>query len=565
MKKKTKKYNTGGPLIKSPPKDTTRVDPRKLATVTTPQRVSVKGNDGETSSKSKSFDRFRERSLGGDIIKTGVSFIPGVGQILAPIAGLIDNELEKDKASLMQPEPKLNINKNPFGQLALGGIINDQFKQYNTGSHESGNDLTIDETGDANPQGQNSVQNDENAYEVNGKPYIMSDKLTNPKTGNKINKDASLINKKYPKARFIIDQKNALDLEMKALSAINDVERAKVESKSNGQLTLGGGPDDPKVPASDNLNWAAIPNQDLFPSTKSLTMPNLNVLPSVTEQKYGMQKTPGMLEADKMGTDRATDPTTFGTELTPAGANLSEPGVQVEDRGDPLAAKKSESDILGAKTANAIGLGAKGLALAGSIGDALSPAEEEKLITPDYQKSDAYMKSANVDYTQAKQDVQGVSNIAAGTNRSLSSNAASYQGREMARLGNLSDQMGRISEAENNAQSQLDLTKGQYEQNKAVDTANRKYQNQQGNMQNQANARFFDRTLASDLSQIGSSFNEYGETQKVIANNKEVNEFQVNQALAILNSKYPNVKITPDIMQKLKEGATIDEILKVSI
>ena len=502
----------------------------------------------------------KKYSLGGDLLQAGVSFIPGVGQILSPIVGMVDQQMDNQALLQQKPQPQMNMNTNPFGKLALGGVINDGFKQYQTGSHQSGNDLPVDADGNPDPNGQSSVQNKENSYRVGDKQYVMSDTLTNSKTGNKISVDAKMINKKYPQARFVLDQRNALDLEMKFLAKENDVQREldNSEKACGGKLALGGNPD-PVIPASENLAWQS---QNIF---KPQPFPNFNTLPTVTEKQYG---TPGMIEANQMSGDGtlATDTTSFGTELTPVGSDLANSTVATNS-GDPITAKTNSFNpgILDAKTANSIGLGMKGLALAGSVMDALNPAEKEKLITPNYTKADNYIQSANVDFTQARQDAQGVSNIAAGTNRSLSSNAASYQGREMARLASLSDQMGKISEAQNSAQSQLNMTKGQYEQGKAVDTANRQYQNQQGNMQNQANSRFFDRTLMSDLSQIGSSFNQYGETQKVIANNKEVNQTQINQSLAILNSKYPNVKITPDIMEKLKSGATIDEILKISI
>ena len=490
-------------------------------------------------------------SLGGDILQTGVSFIPGVGQLLSPLVGLLDQQISAQPNVQKQP---LQMNMNPLGKFADGGILNDAFKQYKTGSHTSGKDLTVDGSGNPDPDGSNSVQNNENSYMVNGKQYVFSDVLK--KAGKAFNVHAMEINKKYPDARFSRDQRNALDLEMKFLAKENDAART---TESN-QKALGGftnGPDDPVIPPSENIQFMAQnPFQYKVPT-------NFPTLPTITEQKYGTQ---GMIEAKQMTGDGtlATDSTTFGTELTPIGKDLS---TQTPSKSINITGAKSKFSpgILDAKTANTLGLLTKGFALAGSIGDALSPAEKEKLITPDYTKADKYMQEANIDYTQAKQDAQGVSNIAAQTNRSLSSNAASYQGREMVRLAGLSDQLSRIAEAQNNAQSSLNLTKGQYEAGKATDRANREYQNQQGNMQNQANSRFFDRTLMSDLSQIGSSFNEYGETQKVINNNKELNQFQVNQALAILNSKYPNVKITPDIMEKLKSGASIDEILKISI
>lgn len=488
-------------------------------------------------------------SLGGDILQTGVSFIPGVGQLLSPLVGLLDQQISAQPNVQKQP---LQMNMNPLGKFADGGILNDAFKQYKTGSHASGKDLTVDSSGNPDPNGSNSVQNNENSYMVDGKQYVFSDVLK--KAGKAFNVHAMEINKKYPDARFSRDQRNALDLEMKFLAKENDAARA---TESN-QKALGGytnGPDDPVIPPSENIQFMAQnPFQYKVPT-------NFPTLPTVTEQKYGTQ---GMIEAKQMTGDEtlATDSTTFGTELNPIGKDLS---TQVPSKSINITGAKSKFSpgILDAKTANTLGLLTKGFALAGSIGDALSPAEKEKLITPDYTKADKYMQEANIDYTQAKQDAQGVSNIAAQTNRSLSSNAASYQGREMARLAGLSDQLGRIAEAQNNANSQLNLQRGQYEAGKATDRANREYQNNSDNLQNEANSRYADRILGSELSQIGTEFNKYSNQIKENQNNKELSQFQINQQLAILNSKYPSFKIDSDVMDLLKSGASIDDIIKM--
>lgn len=584
---KKRKCELGGlidPLTKLPyilpPIDTTRVQAVPIQPLITIPEPTI-GNTmawNSGSSKSKSKMRFRERSLGGDLLQTGVSFIPGVGQILSPLVGLIDEQMDQDALNALKPPEPMKLNQNPFGKLAKGGILNDNFKQYSTGSHASGNDLSVDVEGNPVPNGENTVQNRENSFKVGDKQYVFSDVLK--KDGIPFNKHAMNINKKYPKARFQLDQRSALDLEMEMLAKENDIKRVESSNQKAYGGTLDNG--DP-IPASSNLEWNAqslypITVPSLFPQsvnsmgvTKFRPSQDLGVAPDIQQVNadaatlYG---TPGMIENNQMAGDGtlATDSTTFGQELTPVGQNLSEQGI-AQDRNNPIVAKNAVkgSGVLDPKTANALGLGMKGLALAGSVMDALSPAEKEKLILPDYTKADNYIQSANIDYTQAKQDAQGVSNIAAGTNRSLSSNAASYQGREQSRLAGLSDALGRISEAENNGRSQLNLTKGNYEAGKAADTANRKYQNQQGNMANEANSRFFDRSLMSDLSQIGSSLNQYGETQKVIQNQKELNQFQVNQQVQLLNAKYPNVKVTPDIIEKLKRGATIDDILKISI
>jgi len=572
--KKKKKYNYGGP-VGGPAVESTYVKPYAIVPIINNNLTNSKlfnpftdanlvntaqdefdiinasvlraGSEGSGKIKSKT-SRFREKSFGGDLIKTGLSFIPGVGQILAPIAGMIDQKLSAEDLEQVKPDTKLNLNLNPFGKLANGGLINDGFTQYNTGSHRSGKDLTVGTDGLPDPNGENSVQNKENSYKIGSRQYVMSDVLKNPKTGNPFNVDASNINKKYPNARLQPDQRTALDFEMKELAALNDSERIKVDMKNKKQKAYGGYTDngDPVIPPSANLMWQA---QSVFPTT----LPTLEPKPV---------QSMGITQAPQQDTGLPTDTTSFGNEIK-LGSNITD--TYVPDRGDPTAidTKAQSNDILGAKTANNIALGLKGAALIGSIGDALTPAEKERLITPDYAKSDKYLQSANIDFTQARQDAQGVSNIAAGTNRSLSSNAASFQGREQARLANLSDQLGRIAEQQNLAQSNLNLTKGQIENSRAVDLTNRKYQNQQNQQMNDASARLFDRQLQSDLSQIGSSFNQYAESQKMIKNQKELNQFQVSQTLAILGNKYPNFKLDPQIVEKFKNGQIeLDQFLQ---
>jgi len=483
------------------------------------------------------------KSLGGDLLQTGVSFIPGLGQILSPLVGLVDSQITEEPVKA--PEP-LKLNMNPFGKLKNGGIINDGFKQYNTGSHSSGNDLSVDEQGNPDPNGSSSVQNKENSFAVKGRQYVMSDVLKNPKTGNTFNKDAMAVNKKYPNARQSLDQRKALDLEMQILASLNDKQR---DIQLDKELKYGGYPEngDPTIPASDNLQFYASPE-----TLNGVTVPTLAMPTQVQSNK--MVST----NMDTSASEPGLDTTEFGNPITLGSDVIQSPANPT------VATQRSESsDILGSKTANAIGMGLKGAALLGSVVDAFRPAEKEKLILPDYQKADNYVKSANIDYTQAKQDAQGVSNVAAQTNRSLSSNAASYQGREAARLAQLSDAMGRISEAQNNAQSQLNLHKGSYEQSKAVDTANRKYQNQQNQQMNDANSRLFDRDLMTNLSELGTSFNRYGETQKMIKNNTELSKFELNQALTLLNARYPSFKVDDKVIELLKSGASVDEIIKM--
>jgi len=57
------------------------------------------------------------KSLGGDLLQTGVSFIPGLGQILSPLVGLVDSQITEEPVKA--PEP-LKLNMNPFGKLKNG-------------------------------------------------------------------------------------------------------------------------------------------------------------------------------------------------------------------------------------------------------------------------------------------------------------------------------------------------------------------------------------------------------------------------------------------------------------
>lgn len=531
--------------------------------------------EGGGSSKSKSKDRLREKSLGGQLIQTGVSFIPGVGQILAPLVGIADQQLDAEKqakkeqeAQLKLQQPPLQIN-NPYGNFKNGGVLNDMFHQYNTGSHQSGNDLQVDTQGMPSPDGPNSVQNRENSYKVGDNQYVMSDALTNPKTGNKFNVDAMSINKKYPKARFQSDQLAALNLEMKNLSKVNDVVRQGEESK---QLAYGGpvlgnalkdatnywknnqyvSPD--QVPPADG-NMFVAPKMGI-PDDYTGIQPALDSTNPVPQNKgvlAGQVQMNSVLSAE----DAAGRDAQAKYDAEQAAKKASGEGIL-----DPKTKDRDTTGVLDPKSANNIALGMKGLALAGSVYDALQPAEKEKLLTPNYSKSDAYMQSANIDFTQAKQDAMGVSNISANMNRSLSGNAAQYQGREQSRLAQLQDSLGRISEGENNAQSQLNLTKGTYEQQKAVDYSNREYANQQGNMQNQAAARGFGRQLASDLSQIGSSFNQYAETTKLNQNTQDMAKFANSQIMATINAKNPNFKLQDNVVENFLSGKTsLDDTL----
>lgn len=439
--------------------------------------------------------------------------------------------------------------KDRFREKFNGGnIVNDDFKQYNSGSHKSGNDTEIDQFGNPVSNGVAAIQNKENMY----KGFILSDTLTNLETGNKFNVDAMKINKKYPNARLSDIDKNSLDFEMNKLQVLNQEKIDKVENKK----AKGGYIRPPQIPYGD-------PNDAYNRSNELLQLPNTPVIPdgnpvdaynqagSLISPLYtNLNPLPTPLQS--RGNTNLTLPTfnntTGTTNQIPANSTVS-----------------NTSERSGLSALDAIGLGLKGAALIRSGIDAASNSQVDPLILPDYQAADNYMKSANIDYSQAEQSALGVSNMASNNIRSMSGNAGQYMSRQSGRLAQLQDTLSNINQQEANAQSQLNLNKGQYEANKAMTNRNIKYENQQNNFMNDANQRGFQRDFFSNLSQIGTEFNQASNLNKAIQNQADLSKFNNSQIIMFLNNKYPNVKVDQNIIDRIRKGESIDNIINVTI
>jgi len=517
-----------------------------------------------------------KKELGGEVMKGLLESIPTIGPIISPIlnklneqqpikqtnpyqfntnnvlgsfmlGGPVDKSLAKGERArnpnvkpvyrpktTTRPEPHQGGSKSRIREREkeFGGLITNNFKQYDGGSHSSGTDMPINVNGKLSLNNSvATVQNKENAFMLGGKPYIMSDVLVNPETGNTINVDAAKLNKKYKNADTNIEEQNALQFNMKRLSNINDMLKQAVENKSSKQMFLGGDPNDP--PKSGTIF-------DL-----GLTVDN-NVNPIDVQVPFNLDFVPSI----------ETDPTGISNKQFPfLSRNLTNQNKSFNPK-----VKGNRSDF----NFDIPAVGLKAIALGRSIADAVTPALKEDLILPDYNKSDRYMGEANVDYSQAKQDAIGVSNISGNVNRSSTSNFANFQAREQARTASLADSIANINMSQANANSQLALTRANYEQSKAVDAANRRYQNRVDNLQNQATADLADQKLFSELSQIGSEFNKYENFKRQLKNNKELQQYYINEGLAMLNAKHSNVQLDPDFVNRLKSGAySIDDVVKV--
>lgn len=495
-----------------------------------------------------------EQKQNGSFLNSAASFglglLPG-GQLLTPFLPDLGKMFSK-KQSTFAPT---KMNTNPFGNIMKdGGVLNEGFKQYDTGSHIEGNDLAVNSEGVPSNNPVAKVQNKENMFKVKGKAFIMSDVLVNPETGNTINVDAAKLNKSLPMASFNPEDKNTLNFGMERLSKLNDIMKGikeGVEMECGGTLKRydNGGPIAGFVPRRvDPFTGREYNLIEDAPSIDPLSEP-LAPLPQVQAgasnnrepqfSSFKVDDSPYIPSIERQDNE----------DITPFDGITGETNQPVENKPFDL---------------NTIAVGLKGLGLAKSISDSLTPALEEQVILPDYTQSDRYMKEANIDYTQARQNAIGASNVGANVNRSASSNFAQYQNREMARTANLVDAIANIDMQENNARSSLNLTRGQYEQNKAVDTANRKYQNRIDNLQNQATANLADQKLFTELSQIGTEFNKAENFRRQISNNRELQQFYVNEALSLINSRNDNFQLDPDFVNKLKSGNySIDDIIKV--
>jgi hypothetical protein len=244
-------------------------------------------------------------------------------------------------------------------------------------------------------------------------------------------------------------------------------------------------------------------------------------------------------------------------------SNVAESQIQNQD---PYASSNNNS-LPGSKRTpfnyNAVAMGLKAVALGKSVADALEKPLVEKPMFTDYNASDRQMYGTNVDYTQARQDAMAASNLAANVNRAASSGFNQYQGRMQSTYGNLADQLGQISMNENLQRNQQAMQRGQYETAKAIDVKNTMYQNRVDNLQNMANAKLADQKLFSELSQIGTEFNQYQGYKEMLQNNKELSQATINQGLALIGSNYANFGFTKDFIDKIKTGqASVNELVQ---
>jgi hypothetical protein len=166
-------------------------------------------------------------------------------------------------------------------------------------------------------------------------------------------------------------------------------------------------------------------------------------------------------------------------------------------------------------------------------------AENEQLITPDYSQADSRMNSLNANLDAARDSALSERNAASGAIRGGASSYQSLLARELQNSANLNQANLNISLNEQQLQNQINQQVGSYEANKAVDTANRQYQNRVDNLMNEANNRNIKRAI------LGDTLAE-ADRMSTIKNNEQILTATVAETQALLNSIYPDLAITDE-------------------
>jgi len=492
-------------------------------------------------------------------------------QLIEPI---LQEKLEQITAAPVVPD--MTYNASPYGKMKKGGILPNEFTQYSAPDHAQGGQ-TVDANG--NPSTTKPVaeiQNNENTF----KNYVYSDELTNPKTGNKFNIDMQKLVKKYKGSDMDMIKKAGLNVEAENLSKTNDVVRSVSEAIDSAMPQAPNGIDLEPLP---QLPYKVTPG--MVGQAGNENLPHISdpfsfgdgaydiSVPTVPDPWFGITPQESLKREEVSYGTRPKSIAEFVKATLTKSPNktyddtpYSFDNAETTPRGNPTDVSPvfdDKSGITGGATPekkpfnyNIPALVAKGLGFAGSVANALKPAQKERLILPDYQDADNSFNRASIDYTSAEQDALGVSNYLSNMNRGTSSGFQQFRNREQARIADLQDKLSGINMAERNTNSQLDVTRGQYRAGKAQDIANRTYQNQVDNLQNEAAKQQFNDQMFSELTQIGSSFNQYQGFREELANRKDIADMNMKEFSALAKARGLNFTVgeAEEFLQSIKEG-----------
>jgi len=428
------------------------------------------------------------------------------------------------------------------------------FTQYNAPTHEQGGQ-TVNEQGTPVPNGQAEIEGTENTYNyqnINGKqPYVFSDKNGTSKLVQDI------INKRFKqKADLDSPTKNLMEFEIQQVENINEkinelrstIEQAPMQMRNGGKMKYRNGNPlfvDEVIPKNINLN----PLSGLMQTMTNVPDINYNRGRAVPQLP-----TNNVSEAFASGynymtnRDQTTDPipslslpssiessTTFNpiNEMPPSGLSNNQVGNATAN-GNKDGVQWDKILRTAALTGNALGL--------------LNRSEKQDLIAPNYAEADRRMGRMNSNLDAARDSVLSQENAARRTARSASQSFGQLQGREAQISANTSEALNRVSLNEQQLRNQIEQSVGQYEATKAVDLANRQYQNQTDNAMNRAMNRNMKRQVLSDIL-------AEADRMSTIKNREQLANASTAEMTAILNNMYPDFTITSDWITKTKQLA----------
>lgn len=190
----------------------------------------------------------------------------------------------------------------------------------------------------------------------------------------------------------------------------------------------------------------------------------------------------------------------------------------------------------------------RGTGLALNATQLFKKAENEDLITPDYNKSDQRFNRLNANLDAARDEVLSNQNASSQAIRSGSQSFQSLISRELQNQANTNRALNNVSLQEQQLRNQIDQTVGSYEASKAQDIANREYQNRVDNLQNEAVNRNIKRGVIGDVVAEADRLS-------TIKNNARIAAASVAETQAILNQLYPDFEINSEWINKAKQLA----------
>lgn len=443
-------------------------------------------------------------------------------------------------------------------RMQKGGYV-----KYDAPSHEQGGQM-IDHMGNVTGDQQKAVAEIEK-QEVSlkdgsfGKPYIISDHLVNPLTGNTIAKDLDRMDRKM-KGDDAISQKGR-KLSRSIMMRLN--EQQKKRYGGSYEMQLGGEPDPNTEPINYEERLAQFQYlRDNPGATLPATGPKdvLNI-----QEEYGDKGPAGI--------------TSVKPEIKTIGPDFGKGLISIKDEATSNKDGKSNAASFLDSTAGEgidnllpgisdpaslfgnIGAGMKVASGILSAAQALSPSEKEKTQMPDYSSGDKLFANLGIDPQALKNEIL----TAANASRSTAEQGSGSFGQFMNRVRAINTEAGRqMSQAELQAKQyndQANMAAGTREDRKAVSESQERIRQQTAQSQNDAMRQDLIQNVLNQADRFGTEMMANDVLEKTTANMNDNERKQLVLDMATMESKYPDFKLSDEVKLLLVDpNATWEQI-----